>query len=579
MGFRFRKSINLGGGFKINLSKSGVGYSWGVKGARITKTARGTNRTTLSIPGTGISYTTESSRKSHNARIANSYTKEHEQVNYSNYEEIKEIDSKISEELMPEEYKEFLLFATVQLKFSAFLSKLWKISGITAFCTLWMPIFSGICFFVSFLSLLSFILLHTLQSSKLTLAYDFSDETKEKYDAYLHAWKKVSESRYVWDVTKKAAIVNARENGNVNAAIERQETKISFKSPWWLKANIEFPMCNLKNQKIILLPDKVLVIIKNKVGAVSLQHAHFDMYAAGYMETDNLSDVDAELLRKQWLYVKKDGEPDLRYKNNVQFPVYKYGRIDCSSGTGLQFSLMISNESVLDEFDRCLKAYLKLIKKDGEDNDTDKNNRSVENNDAIQSTIDENFTEKAIGENETEFSNERLEREKQKSKEIADSFMAEAEKSGWFKQAFLPILSERMQIVSQVGISHLFNTEDSLTLEEKKGLHLNTRAKYSRELIDGLTAKGLVAAQNNDFIKNMYLRNMHKVARKYQLIELKEAGLQYAKIESCGDERDCKTVKYIKKRWLIDEVPELPLPQCKAEYCRCMYIADESEFR
>lgn len=32
MGFRYRKSINFGGGFRINLSKSGIGYSWGVKG-------------------------------------------------------------------------------------------------------------------------------------------------------------------------------------------------------------------------------------------------------------------------------------------------------------------------------------------------------------------------------------------------------------------------------------------------------------------------------------------------------------------------------------------------------------------
>lgn len=60
MGFRFRKSIPVGKHFRINLSKSGVGYSWGVKGARFTKTANGKNRTTLSVPGTGISYTTES---------------------------------------------------------------------------------------------------------------------------------------------------------------------------------------------------------------------------------------------------------------------------------------------------------------------------------------------------------------------------------------------------------------------------------------------------------------------------------------------------------------------------------------
>lgn len=32
MGLRIRKSYNLGGGFRINVSGSGVGYSWGGKG-------------------------------------------------------------------------------------------------------------------------------------------------------------------------------------------------------------------------------------------------------------------------------------------------------------------------------------------------------------------------------------------------------------------------------------------------------------------------------------------------------------------------------------------------------------------
>lgn len=63
MGLRFRKSINLGGGAKINLSKSGVGYSIGTKGARITKKASGGSKTTLSVPGTGISYVKESKGK------------------------------------------------------------------------------------------------------------------------------------------------------------------------------------------------------------------------------------------------------------------------------------------------------------------------------------------------------------------------------------------------------------------------------------------------------------------------------------------------------------------------------------
>lgn len=62
MGFRFRKSVNLGP-FRLNFSKSGVGASVGVKGFRVTKKAGGGTRTTASIPGTGISYVTETSGK------------------------------------------------------------------------------------------------------------------------------------------------------------------------------------------------------------------------------------------------------------------------------------------------------------------------------------------------------------------------------------------------------------------------------------------------------------------------------------------------------------------------------------
>ncbi len=54
MGFHFRKSIKLPGGFRVNLSKKGIGVSAGVKGFRVTKTADGKTYTTTSIPGTGL---------------------------------------------------------------------------------------------------------------------------------------------------------------------------------------------------------------------------------------------------------------------------------------------------------------------------------------------------------------------------------------------------------------------------------------------------------------------------------------------------------------------------------------------
>ena len=61
MGFRIKKSIKAGP-VRVNFSKSGVGYSIGGKGFRVTKKANGGVRTTASIPGTGISYVSESGR-------------------------------------------------------------------------------------------------------------------------------------------------------------------------------------------------------------------------------------------------------------------------------------------------------------------------------------------------------------------------------------------------------------------------------------------------------------------------------------------------------------------------------------
>lgn len=55
MGFRFRKSIKLLPGIRINLSKSGVSTSVGKPGATINISERGA-RGTVGVPGTGISY-------------------------------------------------------------------------------------------------------------------------------------------------------------------------------------------------------------------------------------------------------------------------------------------------------------------------------------------------------------------------------------------------------------------------------------------------------------------------------------------------------------------------------------------
>ena len=70
MGLRFRKSITLCKGVKLNFGKTGMSVSVGQKGFRKTYHTSGKVTTTVGIPGTGIYYTDvknkKSKQKSHN---------------------------------------------------------------------------------------------------------------------------------------------------------------------------------------------------------------------------------------------------------------------------------------------------------------------------------------------------------------------------------------------------------------------------------------------------------------------------------------------------------------------------------
>lgn len=51
MAWNFRKSINLGYGLRANLSKHGIGYSAGVRGARVGISARKQPYKYIALPG------------------------------------------------------------------------------------------------------------------------------------------------------------------------------------------------------------------------------------------------------------------------------------------------------------------------------------------------------------------------------------------------------------------------------------------------------------------------------------------------------------------------------------------------
>ena len=55
MGLRFRKSIKIAPGVKINLNKKSTSVTFGGKGVHYTASSTGKKTASVGIPGTGIS--------------------------------------------------------------------------------------------------------------------------------------------------------------------------------------------------------------------------------------------------------------------------------------------------------------------------------------------------------------------------------------------------------------------------------------------------------------------------------------------------------------------------------------------
>lgn len=89
MGLRFRKSITLCKGVRLNFGKNGVSVTTGTKGFHNTYNfGTGKRTTSIGIPGTGISYVTTSGGKSN----SNRYPRQTVQRNVNDYEPYTELE-------------------------------------------------------------------------------------------------------------------------------------------------------------------------------------------------------------------------------------------------------------------------------------------------------------------------------------------------------------------------------------------------------------------------------------------------------------------------------------------------------
>lgn len=344
MGFRFRKSISLGGGFKINLSKSGIGYSWGTKGYRISSTARGTTRRTYSIPGTGISYVNETGGRNgnHNRNQSQQRNQAQNRIERPSQRKTPQMtyEQAIDREIESADISRFMEAeeGTISDAMERTIRINW-IGTILMWGLLFVPV-SPVLVLIPIVGAVLKIAAYT--AGCVTLEYSLDPEKEDEHTRRIDAWQLLAEGKKEWQVLSEQ-INNRKVSAGAERKTKRVVCKIQKGHPFFIKTNVDTIQVDLHNkEQLIILPDKVLFVRRCKVGMIDYADFRISVSSVRFVERDPVP-KDAQVVDQTWQFVNKNGTPDQRYKNNKQIPVCLYGQVFLRSSSGLNVELQISN--------------------------------------------------------------------------------------------------------------------------------------------------------------------------------------------------------------------------------------------
>ncbi len=367
MGLRFRKSFNLGG-FRINLSKSGIGYSFGVRGFRFTKKAGGGTRTTLHVPQTGLSYVKDSKKPERASGSDTVHT------------------TKDNKRTAPEFYEEEIVGSTSNEMIDK-LNRADKLSSIFKVCRIVFPILAVAFFAVTFSIIhngnvmtlvsegvekqvdgtpfaivfgllgafsLGAALFFALQKTDLALQYDLAEEAcKKSYENLSAGLSALRENEKLWELLADG------NSAETISEIAKEEIKfIALET--YIKTNLSIFEMQIYHKKLLFLPD--LLAVKQQSGWVGVKYSEISMTEQEVLSDETDAPKDATVVSKRWLYHNKDGSRDMRHReNNHLIYTCKYNGIYIASAGGLEVNLLCSCMEKSNEFYTALNGYIKSM--------------------------------------------------------------------------------------------------------------------------------------------------------------------------------------------------------------------------
>ncbi len=357
MPFYIRDSVTLGP-FRINLSKSGPGFSAGVKGFRIgtgpkghyihagmngvyyRKTLGGLGRKPKQRRGDQMDYSSELARIAPNEKLPTYMTEDGVLM--------RRIISAEADVLVSESHSEALNSLnqarekpsyTLMLCGAAAVGLAFSLISQNPAVVMAFVVLLGIAYAVGEML--------DIPRRNVVFAYNLEPTAEERYKALVGAIDRIAGSSKLWFVKASGDITTLhawKKNSGATSLVDTKETSVSYALPPGVASNVTPPMILIDGKKCYFFPDCILIEENKRFGAVryeTLRTAVRDQRMI--MES---APSDATVVGQTWKYVNKKGGPDRRFKNNRQLPICLFEEIGMVSDGGFKGLLQVSKHGI-----------------------------------------------------------------------------------------------------------------------------------------------------------------------------------------------------------------------------------------
>lgn len=341
MGFYLRKALNFGP-LRLNLSRSGLGVSVGVKGARIGVGPRGAAY--IHAGRGGFYYRQSLSQGSASPRVSPAPGPPPEALPKVESAAASELADHSADALLKELNRVHsrveawpIALVVVGVGFIGLVATLGSDQSIH-------PVLRVAAVVLASLARIAAVLYARhldVMNGTAVMYFDLSGGGEQRFATFLERFAAFSSCEKIWHIGAQRTTADWKRSAGATTLVSCNETTASLSAPPRVQTNIEVPALRAAGQALYFFPDRLLVYDRAGVGAIPYTDLQADVTSTAFREEGSIPS-DARTIETTWRYVNKKGGPDRRFNDNREVPILEYGEIRLTSKSGLNQTFQTS---------------------------------------------------------------------------------------------------------------------------------------------------------------------------------------------------------------------------------------------